>query len=348
MALDRDGNVVALGDVFVLAGTVRRIDGDTLVVVLDSGKAMRVDAGDVVPIDALGGGAGVTAHNALTGLGADDHTQYVLANGTRAFSAAVLGVDSAGAASLTTRGYLDGQISTLSLYALSVFQPLDATLTALAGLTTAAGKVTKWTGVDTATTITLGAFGETMLATATAAAGRAALAVDEVYSDAPMQAINVNVVAYTDLVSKSLTVEAGDTIEIEARGTLRNDSAVVRTYRVQAIIAVLPNFLQCEVIDGGTLAFNATNQAEWWIRATFSVKNASSSGCTVEVDRSVPGAANTGQNTAATTVRRGWQVSTSDFTGAATVGLRMRSDNATATQVFTLHSWKLTRKPQRL
>jgi len=36
-----------------------------------------------------GGGGGVTAHSALTGLAADDHTQYLLVNGTRAMSGAL-------------------------------------------------------------------------------------------------------------------------------------------------------------------------------------------------------------------------------------------------------------------
>lgn len=329
MAVDRNGETVVAGQIYLVAGPVRRIDGDTVVIVLDSGEVVRAAAADICKVDdALAGlGGGVTDHGDLTGLGNNDHPHYALVTYVDAVDAAIVG----------------GTVA-----ALAGKQDLDATLTALAGLTTAAGQVTKWTGVDTATTITLGSFGETMLATASAAAGRTALAVDEVYSDAPMQNIAVNVVAYTDLLSKSLTVAAGDTIEVVARGTLKNDSAALRTYRVQAEIAVVPNVLQCEVIDGGSIAASATNQAEWWIRATFSVKNASSSGLVLEVDRGVPSAANTGASTAGTTVRRGWQESSSDFTGAATIELRMRSDNAAATQTFKLHSWSITRRPQRL
>jgi hypothetical protein len=48
-----------------------------------------VDGYDVATknyVDTYGGGGGVTDHGALTGLSDDDHTQYILVNGTRAFS----------------------------------------------------------------------------------------------------------------------------------------------------------------------------------------------------------------------------------------------------------------------
>jgi pectin methylesterase-like acyl-CoA thioesterase len=51
-----------------------------------------------------GGGGGVTAHSALTGLSSDDHTQYILANGTRAFT----GSQSFGGNNLTSVGTVNG------------------------------------------------------------------------------------------------------------------------------------------------------------------------------------------------------------------------------------------------
>lgn len=56
----------------------------------------------------------VTDHGNLDGLGDDDHTQYVLANGTRSFSSTVGGVTPTSDAHLTTKGYVDGEISTVS------------------------------------------------------------------------------------------------------------------------------------------------------------------------------------------------------------------------------------------
>jgi len=46
-------------------------------------------------------------HGTLTGLGDDDHTQYILANGTRAFSGTVGGVTPTAASHLTRKDYVD-------------------------------------------------------------------------------------------------------------------------------------------------------------------------------------------------------------------------------------------------
>lgn len=53
-------------------------------------------------------------HGALSGLGDDDHSQYTLADGTRAFTGTVAGITPTLDAHLTTKGYVDGEITTLS------------------------------------------------------------------------------------------------------------------------------------------------------------------------------------------------------------------------------------------
>jgi hypothetical protein len=53
-------------------------------------------------------------HGALSGLNDDDHTQYILANGTRAFSGVVAGVTPTGDTHLTTKLYVDDLVSTTS------------------------------------------------------------------------------------------------------------------------------------------------------------------------------------------------------------------------------------------
>lgn len=55
-------------------------------------------------IEAIGG---VTDHGSLTGLGDDDHTQYSLVAGTRAFTGTVGGVTPVAASDLATKGYVD-------------------------------------------------------------------------------------------------------------------------------------------------------------------------------------------------------------------------------------------------
>jgi hypothetical protein len=54
-----------------------------------------------------GTGGGVSAHSALTGLSADDHTQYSLVDGTRAYTGVVSGITPTAAANLATKGYVD-------------------------------------------------------------------------------------------------------------------------------------------------------------------------------------------------------------------------------------------------
>ena len=53
-------------------------------------------------------------HGNLAGLGDDDHTQYSLADGTRAFTGVVGGVTPTLPAHLTTKQYVDGEIDTIS------------------------------------------------------------------------------------------------------------------------------------------------------------------------------------------------------------------------------------------
>ncbi len=58
------------------------------------------------------GTGGTIAHSALTGLGNDDHTQYVKADGSRAFTGTVGGVSPTASSHLATKGYVDGELVT--------------------------------------------------------------------------------------------------------------------------------------------------------------------------------------------------------------------------------------------
>lgn len=53
-------------------------------------------------------------HGALSGLGDDDHSQYTLADGSRAFTGTVAGVTPVLDADLATKGYVDTEITTVS------------------------------------------------------------------------------------------------------------------------------------------------------------------------------------------------------------------------------------------
>lgn len=59
-------------------------------------------------------GSIITDHGGLTGLGDDDHTQYILVDGSRGFTSTVSGVDPIMDYDLATKYYIDAQIATLS------------------------------------------------------------------------------------------------------------------------------------------------------------------------------------------------------------------------------------------
>lgn len=99
MATDRQGATIAVGDVYMLAGKVVRIDGNRILVRDAAGKLRHVEAGDVAKVDgALGG----HVHDI------EDVTD------------------------------LEASLDAIN-GALSGRQPLDATLTALAALNTVVG-----------------------------------------------------------------------------------------------------------------------------------------------------------------------------------------------------------------
>ena len=65
-------------------------------------------------VDAAISGTGVTDHGALTGLLDDDHTQYIPVDGSRGFTSTVSGTTPVLTNDLATKGYIDGEISTVS------------------------------------------------------------------------------------------------------------------------------------------------------------------------------------------------------------------------------------------
>jgi hypothetical protein len=124
-------------------------------------------------------GGGASDHGGLTGLGDDDHTQYVLVNGSRDFTAPVEGVDPTTTQGLVTVNWFTGQIvsflASLPTALAGIWQPLDAQLTAIAGLTPAADQAIYWTSSTAAAMYSLSSFGRTLASSADATAARSSL-----------------------------------------------------------------------------------------------------------------------------------------------------------------------------
>lgn len=115
------------------------------------------------------GGGGVRDHGLLTGLADDDHPQYTTDAEATTIADARVAVHAA--AGDPHSGYTTA--AELAAYA----QPLDAELTALAGLASAADKLPYFTGSGSAALTTLSAFIRTLLDDADAAAARATLGI---------------------------------------------------------------------------------------------------------------------------------------------------------------------------
>lgn len=130
MATDILGRTIALGDLYYVSGTVRRIDGDNIVLItgLNGEHAIRLKATEIVAMS-----------------------------------------------SIATYAYVDAQISLALVLAAGVFQPRDATLTALAGVTTAADRLPYFTGVDAAAVATFTGYARTILDDPDAATARTTL-----------------------------------------------------------------------------------------------------------------------------------------------------------------------------
>lgn len=74
--------------------------------VVPAGASGFMTGADKTKLDGIAAGA-VSAHAALTGLAADDHTQYTKADGTRAFTGTVAGITPSSGAHLATKDYVD-------------------------------------------------------------------------------------------------------------------------------------------------------------------------------------------------------------------------------------------------
>lgn len=127
MAVDRLGNTIATGQVYALAGTVRFVDGDNVVVVVGERgeQVIRCKAADIVKVDDTTGGGG----------GAPTTAEYVLKSAAGGLSNGRVLTNSLSIEwNWTVSGYVAAEIPASYLAALGslVFQPLSSILTYIA------------------------------------------------------------------------------------------------------------------------------------------------------------------------------------------------------------------------
>lgn len=104
-------NLVNSVDEFSTDGTF--LDNSDLILPTQKAVKTYVDT-EITTISGVLNSSIVTDHGNLTGLSDDDHSQYILADGTRSFSSTVGGVTPTSDAHLTTKGYVDGELLTVS------------------------------------------------------------------------------------------------------------------------------------------------------------------------------------------------------------------------------------------
>lgn len=154
-----------------------------------------------------GGGAGVSDHGALTGLGDDDHAQYH--NNTR------------GDARYYPRATADATFAAIAHNHSGTYQPLDATLTALAGFTWTNGtQLVGLTSAGDTTAIDITPWGESLIDAVNAAAGRTIL---ELGSIATQSSANVSITGGSIAGITDLAIADGGTgasTAAAARGNL--------------------------------------------------------------------------------------------------------------------------------
>ena len=159
------------------------------------------------------------------------------------------------------------------------------------------------------------------------------------YSSALNTNVSINSATPVSVFTKSLTdLAVGDVVELEINGNILNNSTATRTYRHTITLGTTTITL----IDGTTIAFSATNKAVHTIKVKFSIIATNIVHVQAELIRGVPGAINTGQSIAVTTVREAWNTSTNNETGTKSITYSCHGQNATATQTFELRAAKVS------
>lgn len=326
----------------IVAGSVSTtyLGGD----ITTAGKALLDDADAAAQRTTLGLGTAATqASSAFEASGAVS-THAAVTSGVHGISTfgATLVDDANASAARTTLGLatvastgaasdLTGTLNAAQMPALTG----DVTTSAGAVATTLANSgVTA--GTYTLATVTVDAKGRVTSASSGSVSGG-----DVLFSDTPNTTTSIASVTAVELVNKSITFVAGDVVNVEMWGTLLNNSAAARTYTPSMVMTVGVNTLTLTCTDGATVAASGTNRAYWRVRGMFTVASTSVTQGMMESDRAPGAAANSPQSIVATTNRKVWNTTASNMVGSGSIAIRFQSDNATATQQFTVYGYTM-------
>lgn len=155
-------------------------------------------------------------------------------------------------------------------------------------------------------------------------------------ASAPITAVAVNnATAHQTLATKTISVSAGEQVEITVIGTFLNNSGATVTPNVRFTLGAMT----VDLADGTTTATNASNRSAWVISGAWTVASPASVIFAGEFRHGTAAAANAGMSTALANNRSIWQTSSANLTGSVACTVGFRSSTNTATQTFFVHSW---------
>ena len=169
---------------------------------------------------------------------------------------------------------------------------------------------------------------------------------DIVYADPKMTAVTMST-TYEVLGEKTITVAAGDLIEVHCSGTLENNSGATKTFEWKLEIIANGNTETLVLRDGTTVASSAVNKAPWLWRSSSTITE---SQChTVALSTRAAPAASTalGAGTSGSTIRMHWAQDANDYTGSCTLRLSAHVTAATTLTYLNVQSFWIQQTPVR-
>lgn len=152
--------------------------------------------------------------------------------------------------------------------------------------------------------------------------------------------LNIASATYVNAVSQALNISATNCYIVECDLLILNNSTAARTYTFGVFLGTFG----VDISDGATLGTSATNHAYVTIRAAFEIRSTSLGYIGGLIRRDGPAAANTPASVAALNELRGaWQSTASNFTGAQTLTVGVKSSSTTTTQTAHVLGWRVKR-----
>lgn len=161
-----------------------------------------------------------------------------------------------------------------------------------------------------------------------------------IYGQLTPQDIAINSTSLVNLLSKSISLAAGDVIEFDAQFLILNNSGAARSF----VYRVNVGSFDCTVTDGATIAAHATNRAVVHIKGSISIVSSSRAYGNIVVNRYGPAAASTDVSAVLAKNRSEWATTTNDHTGSQNCQISCMGNNATATQTATVISARITKR----